>query len=363
MPPRPPRDRDSAVHFEPLRASVLDVFAQLGAFDDDSGIVEWIFPEVHEEKELQRSRVKLPEVVDVPEPVPETPTRKSRASRFFGIRSRSKSRVKKEDAPATPTTQNKKPKKSRSTPDLRKDAEESGTVPEVPPISSPSKKTASPEQKSRRLSIFPRKGLTQSLDQPRPSISDEEWQQVTMTGSIADYENNPFLGMDPHGGNNDAKLVKRDGLQTRFSRFTSSLTRSTPTSPTHATSPNSGLPATTSDPATPTGRTTPTPATPDPTSPTTMHSNASTSTLPATAPAPSEPATIHTNTSASALPTPNPESPAIQEVPREDALETSSQMDHVRQSLSDISEGDVSESSTLSIKSSRDSHVSTEDTA
>jgi hypothetical protein len=205
MPPRPPRDRDSVLHYEPLRASVLDVFEQLGAFDDDSGIVEWIFPEVHEQKELQRTRVKLPEVVEAPAPEPEAPARKSRASRFF--RSRSKSGVKKEPHPPTPQVPapNKlSKKKSNSSPNLRKAAQESAST--VPAISSPIKKTAttSPEQKSRRLSMFPRaKSGAQSLDQPRPSISDEEWQQITMTGSIADYETNPFL---PHG-NNDVGVL------------------------------------------------------------------------------------------------------------------------------------------------------------
>ncbi|KAJ7118969.1 hypothetical protein C8R44DRAFT_187048 [Mycena epipterygia] len=353
MPPRPPRDRDSAAHYEPLRASVLDAFQQLGAFDDDSGIVEWIFPEVHEQKQLQRARVKLPEVVEVPEPEPEEP-RKSR-SRFFGIgsRSRSKSRARKEKEappPTSPAAPKQKPKKSRSSPNLRKDAKES--APGTPIISSPMKQTAiaSPEQKSRRISIFPRRAAAQSLDEPRPSISDEEWQQITMTGSIADYETNPFLGHDPHASN-DAGTVKRDGLQKHFSRFTGSFTRSTPTSPIreqHPTSPTSPLSRMsdstipTSDPTTPT-RSSP----PMPTSPTTEHLNASTSTIPA-APAspPPEIQEVHREDA---------------EVPGEDALETGSQMDHPRTSLSDISEGEVSESSTLSTKSSRESHASTQE--
>ncbi|KAJ7144953.1 hypothetical protein C8R43DRAFT_560733 [Mycena crocata] len=329
MPPRAPIARNSAVNYEPLRASVLDAFQQLGAFDDDSGIVEWIFPEVIAEKELQRSRVKLPEVVEVPEPEPERQSRKSRASRFFS-RTRSKSRVKKE-ATTTPAPSKQKPKKSRSSPNLRKDAEES--APETPAISHPIKQSAtSPEQKSRRLSIFPRKAATQSLDEPRPSISDEEWQQITMTGSIADYETNPFLGKDPYI--NDAGSVKPEGIQRHFSRFTSGFTRSTPTSPVrreHTILPVSDPTEPSSEPSTPTG-----PSHPLPTSPTTIHrtttiSNASTSTLPAA-----------------------PATPSIQEVPRDEnaALETTSQMDHPRTSLSDISEGEVSESSTLSQNSS-----------
>ncbi|KAJ7491069.1 hypothetical protein FB451DRAFT_1514466 [Mycena latifolia] len=347
MPPRPPSDRDSTVHYEPLRASVLDAFAQLGAFDDDSGIVEWIFPEVHEQKELQRSRIKLPEVVGVAEPEP-TALPKSRTSRFFriGSRSRSKSRTKKERPPNLPAAPTKlKPKKTRSSPDLRKDAENS--EPATP--SSPTKQTGTPSaEQKRRLSIFPRKAAAQSLDQPRPSISDEEWQQITITDSIADYETNPFLGIDPNATTSDvgAGTVKRDGLQSHFSRFTNSFTRSTPTSPTreHPTSslsnPSSPTPtsplASTSDPTTPTG---PSPPMRTATSPTTEHSNASTSTLPAA-----------------------PTSPVIQEVQRDDvALETSSQMDHVRMSLSDISEGEASETSTLSMKGSRKSHVSAQE--
>jgi hypothetical protein len=220
MPPRPSTDRDSGVHYEPLRASVLDVFEQLGAFDDQSGIVEWIFPEFHAEKEVQRSRVKLTEVFDAPEPEPETP-RKSRTSRFFrlGTKSRSKSRSKKDapPPPAVPAPSKQKPKKSRSSPDLRKKAAESGPPGSLPislpikqaptvPAEQKSPEHKSPEHKPRRLSLFPRKPA-QSLDQPRPSISDEEWQQITMTGSIADYETNPFLGMDPHG-NNDVGVLR-----------------------------------------------------------------------------------------------------------------------------------------------------------
>ncbi|KAJ6606189.1 hypothetical protein DFH09DRAFT_1256763 [Mycena vulgaris] len=358
MPPRPATDRDSTVHYEPLRASVLDAFEQLGAFNDDSGIVEWIFPEVHEQKELQRSRIKLPEIVEVPQPEPEAP-RKSRTSRFFNIRSRSKSKPRpKKESPTLPTAPTKlKPKKSRSSPNLRESAAKS-PPPTLPAPPSPLKQTAttatratSVEHKSR-LSIFPRKAGAQSLDQPRPSISDEEWQQITMTGSIADYETNPFLGMDPHGTNDvGAGPVKRDGLQRHFSRFTNSFTRSTPTSPTREhpafplSNPTSPTPMSpTSDPTTPTG--------PMATSPrASEHSNVSTSTLPS---APTSPTTIR-------------------EVPRddtpesssgsEDALEPSSQMDHVRMSLSDISEGDASETSTLSIKGSRKSHVSAAESA
>ncbi|KAJ6546804.1 hypothetical protein B0H19DRAFT_242244 [Mycena capillaripes] len=370
MPPRTSTDRDSAVHYEPLRASVLDVFEQLGAFDDHSGIVEWIFPEFHEEKEVQTSRVKLTEVFDPPEPVePETP-RKSRTSRFFrlGTKSRSKSRSKKEDSPLVITAPTKqKPKKTRSSPDLRKKAAAAaeGKSPETPVISLPIKQTtmSSAEHKSKRLSLFPRKAAAQSLDQPRPSISDEEWQQITMTGSIAEYGINPFLGTDPHS-ENDATPVKRDGLQKHFSRFTGTFTRSTPTSPIRARSSLSGTaptsptqehhvsplaapgpaspvgddPQPTSDPTTPTG-----PPPPLPTSPAiTSHSNASNSTLHA---APDPPA-----------PEPAPVSPEVQEVPRDDAIETTRELDHVRKSLSDISEGEVSESSTISIKSSRKSH-------
>jgi hypothetical protein len=44
------------------------------------------------------------------------------------------------------------------------------------------------------------------LDQPRPSISEEDWQQITMTGSIADYNAvNPFLGKDAHGNDVSAR--------------------------------------------------------------------------------------------------------------------------------------------------------------
>ncbi|KAJ6457080.1 hypothetical protein C8R47DRAFT_1247660 [Mycena vitilis] len=361
MPPRAPRDPDSGVHYEPLRASVLDVFEQLGAFDDHSGIVEWIFPEFHEENQAQRSRVKLTENFDSPDLVePETP-QKSRTSRFFRLgtksnKSRSKSRSKKEKdtpAPTTPTPKQKPKelKKTTSSPDLRNKSSES-KPPETPTGAA---LTPSAEQKSnlsKRLSIFPRKGTGQSLDQPRPSISDEEWQQVTMTGSIADYAVNPFLGTDPHAEDpnaNDAGQVKQQGTPKKhFSRlrFTSGFARSTPTTPTREHAPAAPTtpaaepspPAPTSPPASP-----PAPAADeavsDPTTPTatspgiTSQSNASTSTLTAA-----------------------PASPDIQEVPREeDMLETTSQMDHTRQSLSDISEGDVSESSTLSMKSARKS--------
>ncbi|KAJ6630243.1 hypothetical protein B0H10DRAFT_978311 [Mycena sp. CBHHK59/15] len=311
MPPRPSQDRNSAVLREPLRASVLDVFQQLGALDNDSGIVEWMFPEFHEEKERERSRVKLPEPVEVPLNLSELeePIRKSRPSRFFNIRSRSRSKSRaKRDPPS-------------SSPNVRKDAEVPATP---PPISHPTKQTAtSPAQatdpKIRKPSLFSRRMAApgQSLDQPRPSLSDEEWQQITMTGSIADYETNPFLGTNPHTNSvDDARTAKRDGLQKQFSRFTSSFTRSTPTSPVreHSVYPQS-------DPSTPTG-----PAPPMPVSPTT---GASTSSLPT---APVSPA-------------------SIQEAPREPApidIKRTSQIDHVRKSLSDISEGEVSESSTLS---------------
>ncbi|KAJ7042041.1 hypothetical protein C8F04DRAFT_1252512 [Mycena alexandri] len=360
MPPRAPREPDSDVHYEPLRASVLDAFNQLGAFDEDSGIVEWIFPEFHTEEKKPQLRAKLTEVFDTPDPEPETPTKKSRTSRFFrlGTRSRSKSRSKKEDVPAPPTP-SKKPKKTRSSPNLRKDAAESET-PALPPISLPMKQastSSSGEHKPRRLSIFPRKPATQSLDQPRPSISDEEWQQITMTGSIADYAVNPFVGTDPHR-DNDTELAKRDGAQKHyFSRFTHSFTRSTPASPTsreHASpSPLSGpaSPQATSDPTTPTG---PPPPVPDmPPSPAiTTHSNVSTSTLTAVPlpgiPFPAAPAPLSTE---------------IREVPREVPLDSTSQMDHPRTSLSDISEGEVSESSTLSMKNSRKSDETAADKA
>ncbi|KAJ7765792.1 hypothetical protein B0H16DRAFT_1717701 [Mycena metata] len=368
MPPRPPRESDSDVHYEPLRASVLDVFEQLGAFEQDSGIVEWIFPEFHTEKKPQL-RAKLTEVFDTPDPEPETPTKKSTTSRFFrlGTRSRSKSRSEKKDVPALPTP-SKKPKKTRSSPNLRKDAAESET-PAVPLISLPMKQAStsssganSSEHKPRRLSLFPRKSAAQSLDQPRPSISDEEWQQITMTGSIADYAVNPFVGSDPHG-DNDAGAAKRDGGQKHyFSRFTHTFTRSTPTSPTsreHVVSPSplSGpaSPQATSDPTTPTGPPSPVPDAPPPVSEVppspaiTTHSNGSTSTLTA-APLPG-------------IPFPAPLSPEIQEVPTEVPLDSTSQMDHPRTSLSDISEGEASESSTLSVKNSRKSEETAADNA
>ncbi|KAJ7184515.1 hypothetical protein C8R46DRAFT_461964 [Mycena filopes] len=338
MPPRAPRDTDSDVHYEPLRASVLDAFQQLGAFDDHSGIVEWIFPEFHTERPPMRP--KLTEVFDTPDPEPETPTKKSRTSRFFriGTKSRTKSQAKKEDVPPLPTP-TKKPKKTRSSPNLRKDAAEAET-PAVPPISLPMKQTPG-EHKARRLSIFPRKTAAQSLDQPRPSISDEEWQQITMTGSIADYAINPFIGTD---GNNDGGLAKRDGLQKHLSRFTHGFTRSTPASPTRerpaSLDPQSGPVSPEADPSTPTS---------DPTTPT----------GPAPVPeVPTSPAiTTDSNRSTPKLtPIPFPTSPEIQEVPREfPRLDSTSEMDHPRTSLSDISEGEVSESSTLSIKNSRKS--------
>ncbi|KAJ7684406.1 hypothetical protein DFH06DRAFT_1354455 [Mycena polygramma] len=360
MPPRAPRDPDSAVHYEPLRASVLDVFEQLGAFDDHSGIVEWIFPEFHEENQAQRSRVKLTENFDSPDPVePETP-QKSRTSRFFRLgtkstKSRSKSRSKKDAgaSPATTAPPKQKPKelkKTKSSPDLRKKSSDS-----KPPETPTGALTPSAEQKSnlsKRLSIFPRKGTGQSLDQPRPSISDEEWQQVTMTGSIADYAVNPFLGTDPHGENtntNDAGQVKqRDGTPKKhFSRlrFTSGFARSTPTTPTREHAPAA--------PTTPTAEPSPPAPTSPPASPPAPAADGAASD-PTTPTAASPRITSQSNASTSTL-TAAPASPDIQEVPREDVLETSSQMDHVRQSLSDISEGDVSESSTLSIKSSRKS--------
>ncbi|KAF8191611.1 hypothetical protein K438DRAFT_1970590 [Mycena galopus ATCC 62051] len=380
MPPRPSVDRDSAVHYEPLRASVLDVFEQLGAFDDQSGIVDWIFPEFHEQKELKRTRVKLTEVFGPPEPEeqpePETP-RKSRTSRFFrlGTKSRSKSRTKKEtkEAPSlpTPSKESKKPKRATSSPNLREDAAKEEETSAVPPIPSPMKQTAtSPEHKSRRLSLFPRKAAA-SLDQPRPSISDEEWQQITMTGSIADYEANPFLGNDPHGSNH-AGPVKREKY---FSRFTSGFTRSTPSSPTREHAPG---PISSTAPTSPTRERATSPlATPVPTPLASEHNASGTASPPAatsdgdpTTPTgpylhgPTSPAgSAHSNASTSTLPA-TPTSPAIQEVssngaPKrdtpeiagEEGLEITSQIDHVRKSLSDISEGEHSESSTLSVPS------------
>ncbi|KAJ7891320.1 hypothetical protein B0H14DRAFT_2688588 [Mycena olivaceomarginata] len=379
-------------HYEPLRASVLDVFEQLGAFDDQSGIVDWIFPDFHEQKELsQRTRVKLTEVFDAPEepePEPETP-RKTRTARFFrlGTKSRSKSRGRKEAKEELPAA-SKKPKKASSSPNLRKDAAEE-EIPAVPPVSSPVKQdtaAAPAEHKSRRLSLFPRKAAATSLDQPRPSISDEEWQQITITGSIADYDDNPFLGRDPHA-THDAGPVKRDGRQKYFSRFASSFTRSTPSSPTRehsvsqsstaptsptrahppsplsipARAPQVASPQTTNDPTTPTGPypSEPSPLVPTPNSPTgSAHSNASTSTLPAVPP------------EARALPREGEDVPAsaedTPEVPTEDPdeshLETTSQMDHVRTSLSDITEsdGEQSEGSTAAPSEHRKSQASEE---
>ncbi|KAJ7253319.1 hypothetical protein B0H12DRAFT_593647 [Mycena haematopus] len=396
MPPRPSVDRDSAVHYEPLRASVLDVFEQLGAFDDHSGIVEWIFPEFHEQKELQRARVKLTEVFDHSEPQPEPETsRKSRTSRFFrlGTKSRSKSRTKKEakEVPSvpTPSKEPKKPKKATSSPNLREEAAAQET-PAVPQISSPMKHapTSPAEHKSRRLSLFQRKAAATSLDQPRPSInqprpsiSDEEWQQITMTGSIADYETNPFLGNDPHG-NNHAGPVKLDGRQKYFSRFTSGFTRTTPASPTRENPPSSVPTSPTRDrPASPPTAPVPVPsipehgasgpsshqATSDPTTPTdpygsgpspsvpksptgSAHSNASTSTLPA-APTKPEIQEVHSDDA------PPKDSPNPSPDPGNDSHGTTSQIDPVR--LSVISEGEHSETSTISFPSDRrQSHAS-----
>ncbi|KAK7024039.1 hypothetical protein R3P38DRAFT_3194717 [Favolaschia claudopus] len=425
MPPRPSVDRDSTVPYEPLRASVLDVFEQLGAFDDDSGIVDLIFPELQEQKENRRTRVKLTEVFD-PEPEPETPRKQPRTSRFFrlGTRSRSKSRTKKESketpvpppVPA-PAKESKKLKKSTSSPNLRKEAvegkEQKEDIPPTPPISSPVKHSATtPENKSRRRSLFPRKAPATSLDQPRPSISDEDWQQITITGSIADYDvNNPFLGKDPNGNpiqdvgvqrlfhpasitHSSRNLVqaspaKRDGPQKYFSRFTHGFARSTstPTSPTreHGPSPLSAQsvpispspektatptastaghtpeqsssatvspPA--SDPTTPTGPypSQPSPFVPAPASPVgSSHSNASTSTLPAVP--------RSADSDKQQLPSESPDVPQEAEgAQTDDRLETTSQIDHVRKSLSDISEGEHSESSTLSMSDRRDSQVS-----
>ncbi|KAK7035913.1 hypothetical protein R3P38DRAFT_3350926, partial [Favolaschia claudopus] len=403
MPPRPSVDRDSTVPYEPLRASVLDVFEQLGAFDDDSGIVDLIFPELQEQKENRRTRVKLTEVFD-PEPEPETPRKQPRTSRFFrlGTRSRSKSRTKKESketpvpppVPA-PAKESKKLKKSTSSPNLRKEAvegkEQKEDIPPTP-ISSPVKHSATtPEHKSRRRSLFPRKAPATSLDQPRPSISDEDWQQITITGSIADYDvNNPFLGKDPNGNPiQDASPAKRDGPQKYFSRFTHGFARSTstPTSPTreHGPSPLSAQSAPTSpspektatptgstaghtpeqsssatvsppasDPTTPTGPypSQPSPFVPAPASPVgSSHSNASTSTLPA----------VPRSADSDKQQLPPDSSDVAQETEgaqTDDRLETTSQIDHVRKSLSDISEGEHSESSTLSMSDRRDSQVS-----
>ncbi|KAJ7084831.1 hypothetical protein B0H15DRAFT_382596 [Mycena belliarum] len=238
MPPRPPPDRD----FEPLRASVLDVFAQLGAFDDDSGLVEWMFPEVSAEKELRRAaRVRTPPPA-APEPAPAPPPRR----RFFGLGTRARSRSVKKDKdkdkedggekekekekekPGKPAKL--KPKKTRSSPDLRakakgeaktKAAKANGAQDATEPkdgengedTPAPATPKASVEQK-RRLSIFPRK-LGASLDQPRPSLgagADDDWQRVSLTGSLADYATNPFLGTDPAVPNNDVRTRSHPSL-------------------------------------------------------------------------------------------------------------------------------------------------------
>ncbi|KAJ7063632.1 hypothetical protein C8F01DRAFT_1133761 [Mycena amicta] len=349
--PLPPATADDNFRYEPLRASVLDVFEQLGAFDEDSGIVEWMFPEVHEEKQLRRTRVKLTEVFDNEiEPEPETPRKSRLGSRFFGIRtkSRSKSQVrpkkekeKEKEKDVATSLPKQKPKKTRSSPNLRKEAV--GAIDGLPEISSPMKQTptavapTTPENtKSRRISIFPRKPPPPVLEGPRPSISDEEWQQITMTGSIADYEAaNTFIGRDPALGpisnrkSNDTATSssKRSGP---FSRFTHTFSRSTPTSPIHEHAP--------SPPPLPTTPTAPAP-----------------SSSPAAAPRDPEVASTHSDTSTDtlqAVPAPDIEEVPRDGVPREEdeRLETSSQMDHVRMSLSDISEGEVSETSTVSMK-------------
>ncbi|KAF7323297.1 hypothetical protein HMN09_00110500 [Mycena chlorophos] len=336
--------------YEPLRASVLDVFEQLGAFDEDSGLVEWMFPDVHEEKQRRRPRVKLTEMFDE-EPEPEETPRKSRlTSRFFGIRSRSRSksqtRGKKENKDKG-TTPPKSKKTSRSSPNLRKDKE---TLTDGPLTDSPEP----PPMPPRRMSIFQRKPPpTQDEAAPRPSISDEEWQQITMTGSIADYETaNPFISVHSNSppsstrkSNDSASTTTTPKRSGPFSRFTSSFTRSTPASPTreHAQSPLSRRTPPTSDPATPTQASTSGPMQPsgslDPEVAST-HSNASTSTLQAV-PAP-----------------PSPEDSTTDRVPLppqdDDRLETTSQIDHVRMSLSDISEGEGSETA-ASVKNA-DSH-------
>ncbi|KAJ7611708.1 hypothetical protein FB45DRAFT_940752 [Roridomyces roridus] len=371
---RPP----STVQYEPLRASVFDAFAQLGAFDDDSGIVELIFPDLHVEKESQRARVKLPEEVQQrePSPPPETP----RKSRFtFGLRSRSKSRTrgKKEKPERVDVTPTRKPKKTRSSPDLHEDARESEEAPRTPTISSPKKQSAvtpgaTPEhQKPKRLTIFPRRAAGASLDQPRPSISEEEWQQITMTGSIADYqEANPFLGTDPNATVSEIKPARLS----RFSKFTSGFSRSTPTSPRIESMPTmpgkADESSATDDPTTPTGETTPTgrrtPTAPVvEVDPTTRHPNGSTTTLPAPTPHVEE---------EEEEPEPEPFDPdsqtdtaeggeedsadakveaKVMEVDDDERLETTSQMDHARHSLSGISEAATSETVTTSVRESQ----------
>ncbi|KAF7294613.1 hypothetical protein MIND_00997900 [Mycena indigotica] len=266
MPPPPPdADSSSGFQYEPLRASVIDVFEQLGAFDEDSGLVEWMFPEIHEEKQLRaRTRVKLTEVFDEPQEQPETPRKSRLASRFFGIRTRARSksqaRSKKEKETITPSTPKQK---TRSSPNLRKAADlpsTDGPELESPPLNSAA--TTPEHTKSRRMSIFPRRPPPPPLiEGPRPSLSDEEWQQITMTGSIADYNvTNPFIGhQDPRApatssssssrkSNDTTSTPKRNGP---FSRFTHTFSRSTPTSPTREAS-SSQPPLPTSDPATPT---------------------------------------------------------------------------------------------------------------
>ncbi|CAK5281039.1 unnamed protein product [Mycena citricolor] len=399
MTQRPPRNCD----YEPLRASVLDVFEQLGAFDDDSGIVEWIFPEVRDEKASRpRRRVKLTEVFDdddndeMASAAASDPPRQSRTSRFLkGIRSRSKSGTRKDvkekdkDKGKPSAPKHKSAKKSKSSPNLR---EEGSSVPLPEPIKL-SASTASGERRARKISLFSRKEPSQTAELPsRPSISDEEWQQITMTGSVADYDDNPFLGHDGSGSPLPPLQAKRDGgLHGRISRIASTFRSSTlgPANTTLDTSVSAG--------ATP--RSSPRPsvtlsASPRPsadsakrslrrTSGTVVseagsalgvrvvqsplrsrprgdtaddddedagsmtHSNASTSTLQAV-PAPSsgseegEPAGM----------------PPPLDKEEDFALETTSQIDHVRTHLSDITEGDGSEAS----QSQRNSRVSTEET-
>ncbi|KAF7298481.1 hypothetical protein MKEN_01373200 [Mycena kentingensis (nom. inval.)] len=306
----PPQSSDSdsssdssapGFQYEPLRASVLDVFEQLGAFQQDSGLVEWMFPEVHQERQL-RPRVKLTEMFDDDEPAPEpeeTPRKSRLASRLFGgMRSRSKSktrsksqtRPKKENKePAPALSPAKKPKKPRSSPNLRKDAEAAATAGEAPAESESSPSAVGTPEGKRRMSIFQRKPHPPQVDPdlPRPSISDEEWQQITMTGSIADYDvANPFRGMEhpsapatPLRRSNDSSPAqspkgKRNGT---FARLTNTFSRSTPTSPTrdHAALPASP-PLPSSGPATPTAASA---SAPTPISAGTEHSNASTDTI------------------------------------------------------------------------------------
>ncbi|KAJ7221612.1 hypothetical protein GGX14DRAFT_670476 [Mycena pura] len=356
MPPRTRPLRDSTLPSEPLRASVLDVFEQLGAFDQDSGIVEWLFPDVHQERQQRRTRVKLTEIFeDAPEPEPETPRKSRLSSRFFSrspksasaasVRSKSQVRTKrdkdKDKDKDVAGTHRQKLKKTRSSPDLRKDAVAETEPPPVPHVSSPTKR-------ARRMSIFTRKHEVPP-EQRRSSISDEEWQQITITGSIADYDApNPFRG---HGGlketnASDVGSTTAAPRRKHFSRFTNGFARassaSTPASPTSTQQRHPSPSSTRSTPASPVlERPAPEPTTPTVSKPPplqTTHSNVSTD-IPAYA-FPSMTEREET-------------SPLIHEVSREP--ETTSQIDHVRMSLSDISEGDVSESSTLSFSTKRES--------